>query len=82
MPPIPEVLQNLREEEQPLRESLADRNDDLYAQLLIAHAVNQHGSRQDVAFWRRLLDHDHPDYVSAGIVGLRESGWENALTGE
>ena len=79
LPRIPDVLQNLRDEEQPLSDALVDQNDDLYAQLLIAHAVNQHGSSQDMEFWLRLLEHDNLDYVSAGIVGLRESGWENAL---
>lgn len=79
LPHSAEVLPNLRDQEQPLRDALADRNDDLYAQLLIAHAVNQHASRQDLDFWLRLLDHEEVDYVSAGIVGLRESGWENAL---
>jgi hypothetical protein len=80
LPKVPEVLQNLRDQERPLREALADQNDDLYAQLLIAHAVNQHRSKQDVDFWLSLLDHQSVDYVSAGIVGLRESGWETALT--
>jgi hypothetical protein len=79
LPGAPELLQVLREEEQPLSRALADQGDDLYAQLLVAHAVNQNASPQDLAFWLGLLDHENVDYVSAGAVGLRESGPENAL---
>ena len=79
LPKMPEVLPNLRDQEQPLRQALAEQNDDLYAQLLIAHAVNQYGSRQDVQFWLSLLDHQDINYISAGVVGLREAGWETAL---
>jgi hypothetical protein len=80
VPKVAPVLETLRDYEQPLRDALADKNDDLYAQLLLAHAVNQHASKQDIEFWLSLLDHDNVDDVSAGIVGLRESGWENAVT--
>lgn len=80
IPKVAPVLETLRNYEQPLRDALADRNDDLYAQLLLAHAVNQHASKQDIEFWLSLLDRDNVDDVSAGIVGLRESGWENAVT--
>lgn len=79
LPGVAELLQILRRYEQPLAEALKDQHDDLYAQLLLAHAVNQHGSVEDLKFWLRLLDHDNVNYVNAGVVGLRESGARNAL---
>ncbi|MCY2994632.1 MAG: hypothetical protein NTY19_43240 [Planctomycetota bacterium] len=79
IPGIPELLQIFRAEELPLAAALADQHDDLYAQLLIAHAVNQYGSPQDLEFWLQLLEHEDVDYVNAGVVGLRESGPYNAL---
>ena len=72
-------LRILRTFEQPLTTALVDSHDDLYAQLLIAHAVNQHGSPEDLQFWLDLLDHECIDYVSAGVVGLRESSPFSAL---
>lgn len=79
LPGVIDALRILRKFEQPLTAALAERHDDLYAQLLIAHAVNQHGSREDLQFWLDLLDHQSIDYVNAGVVGLRESGSHNAL---
>ena len=79
LPGIEELLQILRRYERPLAVALADQHDDLYAQLLLAHAVNQHGSAEDLRFWLSLLDHENVDYVNAGVVGLRESGARNAL---
>lgn len=79
LPGLEELLQILRRYEQPLAAALADQHDDLYAQLLLAHAVNQHGSVEDLRFWLSLLDHDNVHYVNAGVVGLRESGARNAL---
>ncbi len=73
------VMQILRRFERPLASALADHHDDLYAQLLVAHAVNQHGSDDDIKFWLGLLQHENVDYVNAGVVGLRESGPRNAL---
>jgi hypothetical protein len=79
LPRTAELLQILREFERPLAVALLDQHDDLYAQLLLAHAVNQHGSAEDLRFWLNLLDHENVDYVNAGVVGLRESGARNAL---
>ena len=79
LPGVAELLQILRRYEQPLAAALTDQHDDLYAQLLLAHAVNQHGSAEDLKFWLSLLDHENVDYVNAGVVGLRESGARNAL---
>jgi hypothetical protein len=79
LPGVEELLQILRRYEQPLAVALTDQHDDLYAQLLLAHAVNQHGSAEDLKFWLGLLDHENVDYVNAGVVGLRESGACNAL---
>ena len=79
LPDVIDSLRVLRKFEKPLAAALVDNHDDLYAQLLIAHAVNQHGSPQDLQFWLDLLDHQCIDYVSAGVVGLRESGHFNAL---
>jgi hypothetical protein len=79
LPGVIDSLRILRNFEQPLAAALADSQDDLYAQLLIAHAVNQHGAPEDIRFWLDLLDHQCIDYVSAGVVGLRESGYFNAL---
>jgi hypothetical protein len=79
LPGVIDSLRILRKFEQPLTAALAEKHDDLYAQLLIAHAVNQHGSREDLQFWLDLLDHERLDYANAGVVGLRESGSRNAL---
>ena len=73
------VMEILRRFERPLADALSDHHDDLYAQFLVAHAVNQHGASEDISFWRDLLQHDNVDYVNAGVVGLRESGPHNAL---
>ncbi len=79
LPGVIDSLRILRTFEKPLATALVDSRDDLYAQLLIAHAVNQHGAPEDLQFWLDLLDHECIDYVSAGIVGLRESDPFNAL---
>lgn len=72
-------MEILRRFDQPLADALANHHDDLYAQLLLAHAVNQDGSAKDIEFWLGLLQHANVDYVNAGVVGLRESGPRNAL---
>jgi len=73
------VMEILRRFDQPLADALTNHHDDLYAQLLLAHAVNQDGSAKDIEFWLGLLQHANVDYVNAGVVGLRESGPRNAL---
>jgi hypothetical protein len=80
LPGVIDSLRILRKFEKPLAAALAEQHDDLHAQLLIAHAVNQHGSTEDLRFWLDLLDHECLDYVNAGVVGLRESGSRNALS--
>ncbi len=75
LPGVVDQLRHLCRFEQPL----AAEEDDLYAQLLLAHAVNQEGSPGDLEFWRGLLEHPCVDYVNSGVVGLRESGPQNAL---
>jgi hypothetical protein len=70
-------LRALCECEKPIREALADRNEDLYVRLLIAYAVNQERPANP-RFWLDLLSRDDLKMIGAGIVGLRESGWENA----
>jgi hypothetical protein len=67
----------LRRFEEPLRQALADQGADLYTQYLLGYAVNQ-GRPVDEDFWLRLLRRDDPALVTAGIVGLRHSGWEKA----
>jgi hypothetical protein len=79
LPGVIDSLRVLRKFEKPLAAALVGNHDDLYAQLLIAHAVNQRGAPEDLRFWLGLLDHECIDYVSAGVVGLRESGHFNAL---
>ncbi len=73
------VMEILRRFEQPLADALVDHHDDLYAQFLVAYAVNQHGSAEDIRFWLGLLQHENVDCVNAGVVGLRESDPHNAL---
>jgi len=67
----------LRRFEEPLRQALAGQRADLYTQYLLGYAVNQ-GRPVDEGFWLGLLLRDDPALVTAGIVGLRHSGWENA----
>ena len=76
---VVDPLRHLRRFERPLAAALDAEKDDLYAQLLLAHAVNQEGSPGDLKFWRGLLEHDCVDYVNSGVVGIRESGPRNAL---
>jgi hypothetical protein len=45
--------------------------------LLLAHAANQ-GGQDDLGFWLRLLESADLEEINAGVVGLRESGLENA----
>ena len=79
LPSLEPVMEILRRFERPLAGALVDHHDDLYAQFLVAHAVNQYGSAKDIEFWLGLLQHENVDYVNAGVVGLRESGSRNAL---
>jgi hypothetical protein len=62
-----------------LAAALADRDADLYADLLYALAVNQENA-EEFEFWRSLLDSPQWRYVGAAVAGLRKCGWEKAVT--
>jgi hypothetical protein len=80
---LPKVIGGLRElregreVRESLRASLQGERENLYVHLLLAHAVNQDG-QADVRFWLRLLESSDPKEVNAGVIGLRESGLDNA----
>ncbi|GEM_PF-1234741 len=62
-----------------LAAALAERDADLYADLLYALAVNQENG-EEFEFWRSLLGSPQWRYVGAAVVGLRNCGWEKAVT--
>jgi hypothetical protein len=77
LPHVPIGLRALREYKEPLRRSLQEHHADLYIHLLLSNAVNQEAPT-DIGFWLQCLASQDPAEVRAGVVGLRESGQQNA----